>query len=366
MRDSSLISVLSEFRHSVLPRAQNAPLHPHEVTFALNSFEYLKDIDRNLQSTGELNRFADLINAIDRPKPQFSEPDTIIRRVGFGPDGLLLELRNCPEVLEPLGQIIKGWGLQEAIAVDDDKLPVLRIWRQGEFYYWDTPFPGPHMDFKKPNRSPKDVASDIHYYLDQIFEFTSRSHLFLHAAAVEVSGRLILFPGTHKTGKSTLSLALAARGHRLWADDRIAIDARSGSVFALGSGPAMRKPLPREPGSWRSKLLLQRNRGLEGNEFAYLDLPSQHFAPLGESGRVTNVVVLRRSEYPIERSQQRLSAAETIKALVPRHYTTHVAASSVLSCLANIAETCPSYALDYSHTNDAVEAVENLVNESAC
>jgi len=201
LSEYSLVSVLSEFYTSVLPRAEIAPLRANEITFALHAFEYLTDVDRNLQSTENLSQFANLISAIDRPKTKFTETDTSIRRFSFGPDGQMLEVRNCPEVLEPLGQIIKGWGLQEVDPAVGESLPILRIWRQDDLYYWDTPYPGPHTDFKEPSRDPRDVASDIHYYLDQIFELTTRSYLFVHAAVVELNGQILLFPGERKTGK---------------------------------------------------------------------------------------------------------------------------------------------------------------------
>lgn len=46
-----------------------------------------------------------------------------------------------------------------------------------------------------------------------------RGQIALHASAVQVSGRAIVFCGPSGAGKSTLAAALAKRGHRLIADD---------------------------------------------------------------------------------------------------------------------------------------------------
>jgi hypothetical protein len=54
----------------------------------------------------------------------------------------------------------------------------------------------------------------------------------LHAAAIEVEGQAIVFAGASGAGKTTLTLALVARGHRLLTEELVWIDA-SGSVRGL-------------------------------------------------------------------------------------------------------------------------------------
>jgi hypothetical protein len=51
-----------------------------------------------------------------------------------------------------------------------------------------------------------------------------RGDLVLHASAVEVDGRAVLFCGPTQRGKSTLARALGESGHRLLSEDGIAID----------------------------------------------------------------------------------------------------------------------------------------------
>jgi hypothetical protein len=50
-----------------------------------------------------------------------------------------------------------------------------------------------------------------------------RGRLVLHASAVAVGGRALVFLGTRGQGKSTLAMALHARGHALLADDVAAV-----------------------------------------------------------------------------------------------------------------------------------------------
>jgi hypothetical protein len=51
-----------------------------------------------------------------------------------------------------------------------------------------------------------------------------RGFLVLHASAVEVDGRAVLFVGDKGQGKSTMAVAMREHGYRLIADDVVAID----------------------------------------------------------------------------------------------------------------------------------------------
>ncbi|SFH17662.1 Hpr(Ser) kinase/phosphatase [Palleronia marisminoris] len=63
--------------------------------------------------------------------------------------------------------------------------------------------------------------------------------LTLHASAVAVSGRGVLLRGAAGTGKSTLALALIARGGRLIADDRTCLARRGEGVLAWAPAPIL-------------------------------------------------------------------------------------------------------------------------------
>jgi hypothetical protein len=58
-----------------------------------------------------------------------------------------------------------------------------------------------------------------------------RGLLPIHASAVRIDGRAVLFAGNSGAGKSTLAAALGARGHALVADDITAFDPRNTLVL---------------------------------------------------------------------------------------------------------------------------------------
>jgi hypothetical protein len=63
-----------------------------------------------------------------------------------------------------------------------------------------------------------------------------RGLFVLHASAIEVAGRGAIFVGNRRAGKSTTGAALVAAGHRLLADDVVAIDVAEGGRPLIRAG----------------------------------------------------------------------------------------------------------------------------------
>jgi hypothetical protein len=59
----------------------------------------------------------------------------------------------------------------------------------------------------------------------------------LHASAVSVNGKAVLFAGDAGAGKSTTAAAMARRGHAVLSDDVVAIAERDGQFFATPAYP---------------------------------------------------------------------------------------------------------------------------------
>jgi hypothetical protein len=67
-----------------------------------------------------------------------------------------------------------------------------------------------------------------------------RGLLVLHASAVEVEGQAVVFVGASGWGKSSLAASLHARGHKVIADDVVAVDLNSSVPLAIPGFPQVK------------------------------------------------------------------------------------------------------------------------------
>ncbi|MBT6119140.1 MAG: PqqD family peptide modification chaperone, partial [Rhodospirillaceae bacterium] len=91
----------------------------------------------------------------------------------------------------------------------------------------------------------RDAANALAGALVEGFVRQDEALVCLHAAAVRLGPALVLFVGDSEAGKSSLSLHLAAAGHRFFGDDRIVLDLSAEPVAGLCLGLA--PDLSRQP-----------------------------------------------------------------------------------------------------------------------
>ncbi len=76
----------------------------------------------------------------------------------------------------------------------------------------------------------------LHIVLPMFFTIEERYH-FLHAGAVEIEGKPILFIAESFGGKSTMTDFYMKQGHTVVSDDKVAIYEKEGQFFAVPSHP---------------------------------------------------------------------------------------------------------------------------------
>jgi len=143
-----------------------------------------------------------------------------------------------------------------------------------------------------------------------------RGHFVLHASAIEVGGKGAIFVGDKQAGKSTTAAVMVAAGHRLLADDVVAID-----VSARGS-PSI---LPGFP-----QLKLDRDAAIDGiaERSEALPLVQPSFAKLQHRlvGRFSHAPVPASCVYVLTRGANvaatPLSQSEALAALMRFSYVT--------------------------------------------
>jgi hypothetical protein len=84
----------------------------------------------------------------------------------------------------------------------------------------------------------EDAAS---YFLGPILGLLLRMRGFtcLHASALAIGGRAVLFAGEEGAGKSTIAAALAQRGHAVISDDISALEERGSEILVIPSFPCL-------------------------------------------------------------------------------------------------------------------------------
>ena len=70
------------------------------------------------------------------------------------------------------------------------------------------------------------LRSFVESWLESLASTRSPAFAFLHSGAVEIDGRVVLFPGRSCAGKSTLAAEFVKRGARYFSDDLVPVDRR--------------------------------------------------------------------------------------------------------------------------------------------
>lgn len=138
---------------------------------------------------------------------------------------------------EVLGALERVFGMMRAPASGRTVTGELEVSREGGCYAvrgdrFVTPKDG----------SVANVVRCVRYAAIRLLIDARPDLLWLHAGAVALRGRAVLFPGPRGAGKSTLVTNLCARGWHYLSDDVAPLDPASHTVFPFPQAPAVREP----------------------------------------------------------------------------------------------------------------------------
>ncbi|MBB3139988.1 PqqD family protein [Halomonas organivorans] len=183
----------------------------------------------------------------------------------------------------------------------------------------------------------------------------------LHCAAVEVNGRLLVFPATHRAGKSLLCAAFAAAGYRVFADDVLLLTPE-GAGMALGIAPRLRLPLPDTLSSRLAGYVAGRG-GVGDDRYRYLDLGRESLASHGERCPLGSIILLERCGEAVP-SLTQVSPGEGLLRLLGQSLAgTHHEPAELLPRLLPMMKRLPCRMLRF---DDPMAAVARLVGAHAC
>lgn len=174
----------------------------------------------------------------------------------------------------------------------------------------------------------------------------------LHAAAVAVDGGAVVFAGPSEAGKTTMALALVARGHRLLSEEIVTIDP-NGLVCGL-SRPLHVRGQEQVPGDWTRIAYPLRERDGSRSEHALVLPPAKTF----EHATIPLQAIVRLTHGP--RKPTHLLRLEPAVAFGQFWDTTLRPDDSGLGVATTVLCRTPAYELSSVRFGDALEAVDRL------
>ena len=254
--------------------------------------------------------------------------------------GRFLRVQEAPEVVAALSQALPGWPLSVTRA--RGLAPAIRLRRSRGGYLQRSPQLPRGLELPTPASAVCSLIADLGGdLLDR-----DGSLLGLHCASVEVGGRLVLFPESHRAGKSTLAVAFAAAGYRLFGDDVLGLT-REGNGVGLGIAPRLRLPLPE---TLAPELLdyAEVHAGPEDARYRFVVPPGNALARHGESGPVGALVLLERDDQASIPEVVRLQPGEGLLQLFSQNFARHAAPESLMTHLLPLMQGVPCLLLRYA------------------
>jgi hypothetical protein len=197
-----------------------------------------------------------------------------------------------------------------------------------------------------------------HWCLTGLLESARRPRPWLgilHASAVAVNGRCVVFPGARGSGKSTLAAALVAAGAEFVTDDYAPLEQASWLVWPVPYAPGIKRGSWRVLGRYYPGLEGQPVHELSGLQIRYLEIDAARRVPLHRGSPVEALVFPRYK--PGARIEQRpITAAEALAGLCHSRSLLDRDPDKLAETIRWV-ESVPAYRLIYGDLERAIERI---------
>ncbi|UTD55130.1 PqqD family peptide modification chaperone [Halomonas sp. MS1] len=266
--------------------------------------------------------------------------------------GPCIRLIDAEQLLPVIHQAMPGWRLMPCEA--QQHAPSICVWRHPNGYWQEAPALPGGMLLDTPAGTACSVIADLAgAYLRHHPE-----HIGLHCGAVEVNQQLVIFPDSHRAGKSTLTAAFAAAGYRVFGDDVLALNS-CGEGIALGVAPRLRLPLP-ETLAPEFHQFVATHLGPHDDRYGYLALNEQQLASHGMRCPLGAVLLIERDESLSEPKLVRLQPGDGLWQLLQQNFAEHESDQTLIERFLPLLKDLPCFLMRY---RDAYEAATWLATE---
>jgi len=256
-----------------------------------------------------------------------------------------LRLIGCADLTEDFPTLFPYRDYREG---KQDDHPVISIQRDGDEYHLSTSW----LEKTVSYTDKVDVLCDLIAKLAVARSFTDLEALYLHAAAVEMNGRAVIFPSQYRAGKSFLTACLLAQGHRYVGDDIVPLILDSCKVRSSGVSPRLRLPLP-DTTDETSRQFIERHTALAGKRYVYLELEPELMIDRSELTDIGAFVLLEREEGALARLEE-LPVASVFQQLIKQNFAREVDGARILSTLTQAVSNAQCIKLRYDRADEAV------------
>lgn len=262
---------------------------------------------------------------------------------------------DCNDLVKGLAGFVPGWPFSAKRIVPAEygpEVPCAVLAFNGTAWLIQSP----HTTEPRIHKTQVNVVCDLLSILASALIAQSPGRLCFHAAAVERNDGLILFPALRRAGKSTLSVALMARGARMFTDDYLLVDhGPSGALTGQATGIAARLRLPLPDGLPPDVLtFVGAHPGPENKQYRYVG--GATVAPHGTMAPIRSIVLLDRADDgPATLSE--VPSGDVLAALAKQNFSRGLPAGEALSALITLTQTAPAVRLTYSDVGEAADLV---------
>ena len=222
------------------------------------------------------------------------------------------------------------------IRFDDDTYHVSTSWKEEIKSYTDI----------------VDVLCDLIAQLALARSFNDLEALYLHAAAVVINRRLVIFPSQFRAGKSFLTACLVAEGHRYLGDDVVPLTLDTCKGRSPGFAPRLRLPLP-DTTDKKSKRFIKNHTALVGKRYAYLNLEQELRIAKNDLIDIGAFVLLEREE-GCHAQLEELPVATVFQQLIKQNFAREVDSARILSTLTQAVSNAQCIKIRYDGADQAV------------
>ncbi|MDQ7727630.1 PqqD family protein [Halomonas sp. SpR8] len=261
---------------------------------------------------------------------------------GIGP---CIRLVNAQPLLPVLQQAMPGWALSACTRQPTE--PAICVWQKEKGFWQQAPALPQGIWLETPVSTACSVIADV----AGAFLRQHSDYIGLHCGAAEIEGQLVIFPESHRAGKSTFTAALAAAGYRVFGDDVVALTPE-GEGMSLGIAPRLRLPLPTAMDEALLEFISQ-HRGPSDSRYGYLALDDTQLASHGEKSPVGAILLIDRDSRVTNPQLTSLQHGEGLWQLLKQNFADTLSDQMLIAKFWPLVQRIPCFLLRYS---DAYQA----------